>query len=252
MLAARQPYRRMGQATSRQIDHIVSPAPPSRVLWQGDELRRRQIAAGCTLEELEMILHPMVEDGQGGDRLDGRRHAARRAVARSIAACTTSSGRISARSPTRRSTACARRRVMSLKTRLGNLGNMLDAGREPDRAAAAGKPGAVHRPSSRRCGPSWATRRSRSTAPSLPPTARRALRAALDPHPRARPRRRCAHGCTHVVLTDEAIAAERARHPDDPRHRRGARPSGAAVAAHLHLAQRARRPNASTCIISPC
>ena len=78
------------------------------------------------MEDLELILHPMVEDAQGSRRLDGRRHAARRAVGAAIAACTTSSGRTSARSPTRRSTACARARVMSLKTRFGNLGNILD------------------------------------------------------------------------------------------------------------------------------
>ena len=44
---------------------------------------------------------------QGSRRLDGRRRAARGAVATPIAACTTSSARTSARSPTRRSTPCA-------------------------------------------------------------------------------------------------------------------------------------------------
>ena len=36
----------------------------SRCCIEGEELRRRQLAVGFTLEELEMILHPMVEDGQ--------------------------------------------------------------------------------------------------------------------------------------------------------------------------------------------
>ena len=44
---------------------------------------------------------------QGSRGLDGRRRAARGAVATPIAACTTSSARTSARSPTRRSTPCA-------------------------------------------------------------------------------------------------------------------------------------------------
>ena len=44
---------------------------------------------------------------QGGGGLDGRRHAAGRALHGTIAACTTSSASSSARSPTRRSTRCA-------------------------------------------------------------------------------------------------------------------------------------------------
>ncbi len=35
-----------------------------RAMFEGDELRKRQIAAGYTLEELEQILQPMAEDGK--------------------------------------------------------------------------------------------------------------------------------------------------------------------------------------------
>jgi glutamate synthase (NADPH/NADH) large chain len=49
-----------------------------------EDLRRRMVAVGWTMEDIELLLHPT-----------------------SIEACTTSSGRTSARSPTRRSTPCA-------------------------------------------------------------------------------------------------------------------------------------------------
>ena len=34
-------------------------------MFEREALRRRQLAAGFTLEDLELILHPMVEDAQG-------------------------------------------------------------------------------------------------------------------------------------------------------------------------------------------
>ena len=61
MLAARHPY---GDWTARvkKIDHIVKTDAPEPAYYHGEVLRRRQLAVGMTLEELEMILHPMVED----------------------------------------------------------------------------------------------------------------------------------------------------------------------------------------------
>ncbi len=43
----------------RETGHVAEKA-----MFEGDELRKRQIAAGYTLEELEQILQPMVEDGK--------------------------------------------------------------------------------------------------------------------------------------------------------------------------------------------
>ncbi|MFO7805835.1 MAG: glutamate synthase central domain-containing protein, partial [Paracoccaceae bacterium] len=37
---------------------------PEAALFQGDELRRRQVAAGYSIEELEQVLAPMAEDGK--------------------------------------------------------------------------------------------------------------------------------------------------------------------------------------------
>ena len=65
--------------------------------------------------------------------------------------CSISSARTSARSPTRRSTPCARRSVMSLKTRFGNLGNILDAGRDAEPRCCRWRARCCSTPSSRRC-----------------------------------------------------------------------------------------------------
>ena len=46
-----------------ELEPIVGPGPEPR-LFDRDELRRRQVAAGTTLEELELILSPMVEDAK--------------------------------------------------------------------------------------------------------------------------------------------------------------------------------------------
>ncbi len=124
MLAARHPY---GEWTAhvKKIDHIVKTDAPEPVYYQGEILRRRQLAVGMTLEELETILHPMVEDateatGSMGDdtpiavlseQYRGLHHYFRQNFAQ------VTNPPIDSLRETR---------VMSLKTRLGNLGNVLD------------------------------------------------------------------------------------------------------------------------------
>ncbi len=46
-----------------ELEPIIGPGPERR-LFTKHELRRRQLAAGYTVEDLELILHPMVEDGK--------------------------------------------------------------------------------------------------------------------------------------------------------------------------------------------
>ena len=64
-----------GQVYARDIERIVDTVfeeislaltrgIEERPLFQGAELRRRQVAAGYSLEELESILHPMADDGK--------------------------------------------------------------------------------------------------------------------------------------------------------------------------------------------
>jgi glutamate synthase (NADPH/NADH) large chain len=124
LLAARQPFGEWARHI-RQIDHIVRTDAPEPVLFEGEALRRRQLAIGMTVEELEMILHPMVEDaaeavGSMGDdtpiavlsdKYRGLHHYFRQAFSQ------VTNPPIDSLRETR---------VMSLKTRLGNLGNVLD------------------------------------------------------------------------------------------------------------------------------
>jgi glutamate synthase (NADPH/NADH) large chain len=46
-----------------ELEPIIGPGPEPR-MFERDVLRKRQTAAGMTLEDLELILHPMVEDGK--------------------------------------------------------------------------------------------------------------------------------------------------------------------------------------------
>ncbi len=108
-----------------RIDRIVRNDSVEPAGWSGEELRRRQAAVGTTLEELEVILHPMVADGSeavgsmGDDTplavlseyYRGLSHYFRQAFSQ------VTNPPIDSLRETR---------VMSLTTRLGNLGNVLD------------------------------------------------------------------------------------------------------------------------------
>ncbi|MDO9498745.1 glutamate synthase large subunit [Falsiroseomonas sp.] len=123
-LSSRKPF---GEWTSRttRIDGIVKAGADEQAELTGEALRRRQLAMGYTLEELETILHPMVEDaaeaiGSMGDdtpiavlstQYRGLHHYFRQNFSQ------VTNPPIDSLRETR---------VMSLKTRLGNLGNILD------------------------------------------------------------------------------------------------------------------------------
>ncbi len=124
VLAARQDF---GAWTKRitVIDHIVKTDASEPVLFAGEDLRRRQLGVGYTLEELELILHPMVEDageaiGSMGDDTPiavlSERYRGLHNYFRQNFSQVTNPAIDSLRES----------RVMSLKTRLGNLGNVLD------------------------------------------------------------------------------------------------------------------------------
>ena len=97
-----------------------------KALYSGDELRRRQAAAGYTIEDLEMILHPMAEDGKeavasmGDDTPTAVLSDEYRPLSHFL--------RQNFSQVTNPPIDSLREyRVMSLKTRFGNLGNVLDA-----------------------------------------------------------------------------------------------------------------------------
>ena len=124
MLAARHDFAGWTSRT-RQIDNIVRGEVVERIAFAGEVLRRRQLAVGATLEELEMILHPMVADaaeatGSMGDdtpiavlseRYRGLHHYFRQAFSQ------VTNPPIDSLRETQ---------VMTIKTRLGNLGNILE------------------------------------------------------------------------------------------------------------------------------
>ena len=124
MLAARHDYAGWTKRIT-EIDHIVKTDAPEQTMFTGEALRRRQLAVGMTLEELEMILHPMVEDaaeavGSMGDDTPlavlSQQHRGLHHYFRQAFSQVTNPPIDSLRET----------RVMSLKTRLGNLGNVLD------------------------------------------------------------------------------------------------------------------------------
>ena len=124
MLAARQNFGEWVMRI-RRIDDVVRADGPEQAMFAGEELRRRQLGNGITLEDLEMILHPMVEDaseatGSMGDDTPiavlseayrGLHHYFRQQFSQ------VTNPPIDSLRETR---------VMSLKTRLGNLGNILE------------------------------------------------------------------------------------------------------------------------------
>ena len=79
--AAGGPYRRWldGATSSSSTDSATADAPAP--IDRATALARLQRAFGYTDEELELIVAPMAQRRQGAGRLDGRRHAARGAVA---------------------------------------------------------------------------------------------------------------------------------------------------------------------------
>ena len=107
------------------IDTLVKTKSTDHIYTKQDDLRRLQRAVGLTLEDLELILHPMVEDaseptGSMGDdtpiavlssRYRGLHHYFRQSFSQ-----VTNPAMDSLRETG----------VMSLRTRLGNLGNILD------------------------------------------------------------------------------------------------------------------------------
>ena len=107
------------------IDSLVRNAPGEPAIFAREELARRHLAAGFTMEDLEVILHPMVEEAKEAvgsmgddtpsavlaDQYRGLHHFFRQNFSQ-----VTNPPIDSLRES----------RVMTLKTRLGNLGNVLD------------------------------------------------------------------------------------------------------------------------------
>ncbi|HEU5095890.1 MAG TPA: glutamate synthase large subunit [Reyranella sp.] len=124
MLAATHDYAGWVKRTV-ELDSLIRQDAPNEQRFGAEELRRRQFAVGWSIEDLEMILHPMVEDGKEpvgsmgddaplavlSDTYRGMHHFFRQNFSQ-----VTNPPIDSLRE----------RQVMTIRTRLGNLGNILD------------------------------------------------------------------------------------------------------------------------------
>jgi glutamate synthase (NADPH) large chain len=123
-IAAEQPYGDWvtNFKTFKDLPHHddVEPARFTR-----DELRRRQVAAGLTLEDLELLLHPAVEDAK--EAIGSMGDDAPLAVISDNPRCLSHFFRQNFSQVTNPPIDSLREtRVMSLKTRFGNFANVLD------------------------------------------------------------------------------------------------------------------------------
>jgi len=122
-LAAAHPYEDWSR-NIRLLDKKITGAPTGPSL-ERDELRRRQVTVGHNLEEIELILHPMAETGKEatGSMGDDTPLAVLSSGYRGLHHFFRQQFSQVTNPPI---DSLRERRVMSLKTRLGNLGNVLE------------------------------------------------------------------------------------------------------------------------------
>jgi glutamate synthase (NADPH/NADH) large chain len=192
------------------IDDLVKPDGGESVEFSKEELRRRQVGYGLTLEDLELILPPMVEDakeavGSMGDDTPlavlSERHRGLHHFFRQNFSQVTNPPIDSLRE----------RRVMTLKTRLGNLGNILDEDESQCRLLQLESP--VLSNAEFEAMRAYLGETAADVDCTFDPAGgESALRDALE-----RIRRDAEDGvrggCEHVVLSDKAVSAERAAIP---------------------------------------
>ncbi|HKW54759.1 MAG TPA: glutamate synthase large subunit [Stellaceae bacterium] len=209
MLAATRPYGQWVKSITA-LDSLIKPACGETATLSRDELRRRQVAFGWSLEDLELILQPMAEDGKeavgsmGDDtplavlseHYRGLHHFFRQNFSQ-----VTNPPIDSLRE----------KRVMTLRTRLGNLGNILDEDASQCRLLQLETPVLSNA--------EFAAMRDYmgATAVEIDCTLAAsggdgALREAI--HRIQREAEDAVRGgCTHVILSDAAVSVERAAMP---------------------------------------
>jgi glutamate synthase (NADPH/NADH) large chain len=122
-LAGEHPYEEWTQNIV-ELEPIIGPGPEPR-MFDAAELRRRQIAAGISMEDVELILHPMVADGKEavGSMGDDTPLAVLSDQYRPLSHYFKQNFSQVTNPPI---DSLREERVMSLKTRFRNLGNVLD------------------------------------------------------------------------------------------------------------------------------
>ncbi len=192
------------------IDDLVPPDAGEKATFAGEALRRRQLTFGVTMEELELILHPMVESakeaiGSMGDDVplavlsDGYRglhHFFRQNFSQ-----VTNPPIDSLRE----------RHFMTLKTRLGNLGNILGEDETQCRLLQLDSP-VLSNAEFEAMESYMGETAARIDCVLLPAEGENALSLALE-----RVRREAENavraGCEHIVLSDQSVDRDRAPIP---------------------------------------
>lgn len=213
-LAAQKPYGSWVRHITA-LDDLVKGAPVEPAELDAVSLRRRQMAYGLTMEDMESILHPMVEDakeaiGSMGDDspiavLSNRYRGLHQYFRQNFSQVT---------NPPIDS--LREERVMSLKTRLGNLGNILDENDSQTRLLQLETPvltTAEFRAMRRYMGATAAEIDCTFPVAASASQQRGAnLRVALD-RIRQEAEDAVRGGATHIILTDEATGGDRAAIP---------------------------------------
>ena len=196
--------------TSTKIDDLIRPDHEETARLSRPELRRRQVLSGWTMEDMELILHPMADGAKEAvgsmgddtplavlsDQYRGLHHFFRQNFSQ-----VTNPPIDSLRE----------RHVMTLRTRLGNLGNILDESQEQCEHLRLESPvltNAEFEAMRDYMGTTAAvvdcTFPVNAEASALADALERICQDAEDA---------VRGGHTHVVLTDEAVSAERAAVP---------------------------------------
>ena len=209
LLAARRDYGAWIKRIT-ELDSLVKTGAPEPVELSAEQLKRRQSTYGLTMEDMELILHPMVEDakeaiGSMGDDTplavlsEGYRplHHFFKQNFSQVTNPPIDSLRES--------------RVMSLRTRLGNLGNILDEDESQCDLLQLESPVLSNA--------EFAAMRKYmgGAAASVdctfePKGGDNALKEALT-RVRHEAEDKVRGGCTHLILTDEAVGPDRAAIP---------------------------------------
>jgi glutamate synthase (NADPH/NADH) large chain len=214
------------------VRDLPAPALDSTPRWDRAELARRQVAAGQTIEDMELILSPMIEGAKEaiGSMGDDTPLAVISDKPRLISQFFRQNFSQVTNPPI---DPLRERHVMSLKTRFGNLANILDAQGDAGRVLVLESPVLT-------CG-DWDRLKTHfgSQAAAIDCTfpaggGPESLRAAIADI-RAQAEQAVRQGKSELFLTDEAIGPERV----------GIAGVLAAAAVHTHLVRRGLRSYAS-------
>ncbi len=207
-LAAGQPF---GEWIEKIVDlNSLLRDVPEAAIHDGDALRRRQIAAGYTLEEIEQVLVPMAEDGKEmvASMGDDTPPAVLSKVYRPLSHYFRQNFSQVTNPPI---DSLREARVMSLKTRFGNLKNVLDESSSQTEILVLESP-FIANEEFRVMAEEFGDALVRIDCTFPRGAGDEALRAGLE-RIRAEAEDAVRSGAGHVVLTDEKQGAERIAMP---------------------------------------